>query len=178
MTWTAQRPWPARGNNAFDALVAPFLVDSYDLQRAILEDPIAGQMISSVKGAGLAGIGVLPGPLRFIAAHEPVHAPGDLKGSVIGIDDTWVGRRPSRRWARTVAAIKTDTLEKLTGAVAQLEPSWETATTWPCPTVAAGVPFSAAPGHRSDEPGPVRCPIRRPATHPARRGGDVHRAPD
>ena len=45
MTWTAQRPWPARGNKAFDALVAPFLIDSYDLERAVLEDPIADQMI-------------------------------------------------------------------------------------------------------------------------------------
>ena len=63
MTWTAQRPWPARGDKAFDALVAPFLVDSYDLERAILEDPIAQQMITSVKGSGLVGI-ALPGPLR------------------------------------------------------------------------------------------------------------------
>ena len=67
MTWTAQRPWPARGNKAFDALVAPFLIDSYDLERSVLEDPIAEQMIASVNGSGLVGIGILPGPLRVIA---------------------------------------------------------------------------------------------------------------
>ena len=79
-TWTAQRPWPARGNKAFDALVAPFLIDSYDLERAVLEDPIAEEMIASVNGSGLVGIGIEPGPLRFIAAHDPVRSTERSRG--------------------------------------------------------------------------------------------------
>jgi TRAP-type C4-dicarboxylate transport system substrate-binding protein len=145
MTWTAQRPWPARGDMAFDALVAPFLVDSYDLERAILEDPIAQQMISSVKEHGLVGIGVLPGPLRFLAAHDAVRAPSDLKRALIGIDDSWVGQETVKALGGTVTGPTTDNLDTLKGAVAQLGAivanRWNVA----LPVVAAGVPFWPRP---------------------------------
>jgi TRAP-type C4-dicarboxylate transport system substrate-binding protein len=145
MTWTAQRPWPARSDKAFDALVAPFLIDSYDLERAVLEDPIAQQMISSVKGAGLVGIGVLPGPLRFIDAHDPVRAPSDLKGSVIGIDDTWVGAETVKALGGTVAVPTTNNLSTLTGAVAQLGAIVGNRWNSTLPAVAAGIPFWPRP---------------------------------
>ena len=145
MTWTAQRPWPGRGDKAFDALVAPFLVDSYDLERAVLEDPIAEEMISSVKGAGLVGIAVLPGPLQFIDAHDPVRAPSDLKGSTIGIDDTWVGAETVKALGGTVAFPTNDNLHTLTGAVAQLGAILGNRWNVTLPAVAAGIPFWPRP---------------------------------
>ena len=145
LTWTAQRPWPALGNKAFDALVAPFLIDSYDLERAVLEDPIAQQMISSVKGSGLAGIGVLPGPLRFLASHEPVKKPADLASSVIGIDDSWVGAATVKAFGGTTAFPTSDNLETLTGAVAQVGAIVNNRWYSDLPSVSAGIPFWPRP---------------------------------
>ena len=145
MTWTAQRPWPARGNKAFDALVAPFLIDSYDLERAVLEDPIAEQMIGSVNGSGLVGIGVLPGPLRVIAAHKPIRQPSDLANAVVGIDDTWVGDATVKALGGTTTYPTNDNLATLTGAVAQLGAIAGNLWFKELPNVAAGIPFWPRP---------------------------------
>ena len=145
MTWTAQRPWPARGNKAFDALVAPFLIDSYDLERAVLEDPIAEQMIGSVNGSGLVGVGVLPGPLRVIAAHKPIRQPSDLANSIVGIDDTWVGDATVKALGGTTTYPTNDNLATLTGAVAQLGAIAGNLWFKELPNVAAGIPFWPRP---------------------------------
>src|SRR5215208_3709131 len=56
--WVAPRPWHARGVHTFDALMAPFLIDSYALQRAVLESDLEGQMLAGLAGTGLVGIGI------------------------------------------------------------------------------------------------------------------------
>ena len=68
--WVAPRPWHAKGVTTFDALMAPFLVDSYALQRAVLESDLEREMLAGLDGTGLVGLGILPGPMRRVAMAE------------------------------------------------------------------------------------------------------------
>src|SRR5215470_1877941 len=58
------RAWDSVGVDSFRALGAPLLIDSYALQERVLRSPMTGQMLQGLRPLGLAGIGVLPGPLR------------------------------------------------------------------------------------------------------------------
>ncbi len=83
------RPWHAKGVTTFDALMAPFLVDSYALQQAVLESDLERDMLAGLDGTGLVGLGVLPGPLRRVAMAEGgFRASGDLRGKLVGIGDS------------------------------------------------------------------------------------------
>jgi TRAP-type C4-dicarboxylate transport system substrate-binding protein len=87
--WVAPRPWRAKGVTSFDALMAPFLVDSYALQQAVLESDLEQEMLAGLEGTGLVGLGILPGPLRRVATAEGgFRALGDLRGKVVGIQDS------------------------------------------------------------------------------------------
>jgi TRAP-type transport system periplasmic protein len=92
--WVAPRPWHAKGVTSFDALMAPFLVDSHALQRAVLESDLQQEMLAGLEGTGLVGLGILPGPLRRVAtAADGFRAPGDLRGKVVGIQDADIAAR-------------------------------------------------------------------------------------
>ena len=87
--WAAPRPWHGKGVTSFDALMAPFLVDSYALQRAVLESDLEQEMLAGLDGTGLVGLGILPGPLRRVATAEGgFRTAGDLRGKVVGIQDS------------------------------------------------------------------------------------------
>ena len=74
---------------SFDALMAPFLVDSYALQRAVLESDLEQAMLAGLDGTGLVGLGILPGPLRRVAMAEGgFRAAGDLRGKLVGIQES------------------------------------------------------------------------------------------
>ena len=87
--WAAPRPWHGKAVTSFDALMAPFLIDSYALQAAVLESGLEQEMLAGLDGTGLVGLGILPGPLRRVATAEGgVQAPSDLRGKVVGIQDS------------------------------------------------------------------------------------------
>ena len=87
--WAAPRPWHGKGVTSFDALMAPFLIDSYMLQAAVLESDLEQKMLAGLDGTGLVGLGILPGPLRRVATAEGgFRAAGDLRGKVVGIQDS------------------------------------------------------------------------------------------
>ena len=89
LAWVAPRPWHAKGVTTFDALMAPFLVDSYALQQAVLDSDLQRDMLAGLDGTGLVGLGILPGPMRRVAMAEGgFRAPGDLRGKRIGIGDS------------------------------------------------------------------------------------------
>ena len=91
MAWVAQRPWPERGIRAFDALVAPLLIDTYALEGAVLADPIADEMLAALDGSGVVGLGIVPGPIRYAATREePLLDLTSLEGETVAIDDTAV----------------------------------------------------------------------------------------
>ena len=91
MAWVPQRPWPERGIHAFDALVAPLLIDTYPLEGAVLADPIVDEMLAALDGSGVVGLGIVPGPIRYAATRsEPALDLESLKGMTVAIDDTAV----------------------------------------------------------------------------------------
>ena len=57
------RVWDTLGVTSFQALLAPFLVDSQALQRRVLESPLAARMLDGIETARVVGVAVLPGPL-------------------------------------------------------------------------------------------------------------------
>jgi len=80
------RAWDAAGVKSFNALVAPFLVDSYALQRHVLESSIVERMLEGVEPLGLVGIALLPGELRRpLGLSRALVQPADYRGARIGI---------------------------------------------------------------------------------------------
>jgi TRAP-type C4-dicarboxylate transport system substrate-binding protein len=79
----------ARALPGFEALLAPLLVDSQDLQERVFDAGIAERMLADLEEHGLAGITILPGPLRRIAGVEHTFAtPADFAGQTIAGDHT------------------------------------------------------------------------------------------
>jgi TRAP-type C4-dicarboxylate transport system substrate-binding protein len=93
------RAWDVVGVNSFRALNAPLLITSYALQDRVLRSPMTGQMLPGLQLLGLAGIGVLPGPLRKpLGIARPLLKPSDYAGLRIGM-------QPSRVAAATMRAL-------------------------------------------------------------------------
>lgn len=93
------RAWPSVGVHSFDALNAPFAVDSVALERAVVSDSIAEEMLAGVRPLGLTGLAILPGPVRHpIGVSHLLVAPADYRASTIGIN-------PSSVAAQTFSAL-------------------------------------------------------------------------
>jgi len=88
------RVWDTIGVTSFQALLAPFLVDSLALERRVLESPVATRMLEGLEQAGLVGIALLPGPLRspFGITHLLL-GPDDFEGATIGTRPSDLARR-------------------------------------------------------------------------------------
>ena len=79
------RVWDTLGVTSFQALLAPFLVDSQALQRRVLESPLAVRMLDGIETARVVGVAVLPGPLRRPFGISRILAgPEDYQGAKIG----------------------------------------------------------------------------------------------
>jgi len=86
LAWVGARAWDAVGIHDFDALIAPFLVDSYSLEGAVFRAGIPQEMLEGVRRAGVFPIGVLPGPLRLLlSVRQPTLHPSQLRGEVVGV---------------------------------------------------------------------------------------------
>jgi TRAP-type transport system periplasmic protein len=85
------RAWDSVGVSSFRALDAPLLIDSYALQDRVVRSPMMGQMLQGLRPLGLAGIGVLPGPLRKpLGIARPLRKPADYAGLRIGVQQSLV----------------------------------------------------------------------------------------
>jgi TRAP-type transport system periplasmic protein len=83
--------WASAGVSSFRALDAPLLIDSYALQERVVASPVIGEMLDGLRPLGLAGIGVLPGPLRKpLGIARPLLTPSDYAGLAIGIQESLV----------------------------------------------------------------------------------------
>ena len=58
------RAWDTVGVTSFQVLVAPFLVDSYALERRVLESELVDRMLEGLEPLGLVGLAILPGEMR------------------------------------------------------------------------------------------------------------------
>jgi TRAP-type C4-dicarboxylate transport system substrate-binding protein len=82
--WVGARAFSAEGLKAFDPLIAPFEVTTYDTEQQVLADPVARKMLDAVNGTRVQGVALLPGPLRRLAMRRPWQGPDDLRGKRIG----------------------------------------------------------------------------------------------
>jgi len=74
------------GIDSFQALQAPFLIDSYTLERKVLASAIPRKMLAGLQTEGLVGLGILPGPLiRPLSYSRPLLAAASYSGVRIGI---------------------------------------------------------------------------------------------
>ena len=96
------RAWDSVGVTSFRALGAPLLIDSYALQDRVLRSPMIGQMLQGLRPHGLAGIGVLPGPLRKpLGVTRPLLTPADYAGLKIGVQQSLIADATMRALGAT-----------------------------------------------------------------------------
>ena len=94
--WVGARALDRAGITSFQALLAPMLVDSQDLQAKVFEEGIPAEMLDEVtdSGDGVTGIGVLPGPMRkLLGVEKPFVRPADFVGTTVGMQDSGVAER-------------------------------------------------------------------------------------
>jgi TRAP-type C4-dicarboxylate transport system substrate-binding protein len=86
LAWIGARGFDQVGVTSFQALLAPMLVDSYDLEEAVFAAGIPAAMLAGVEDAGVRGLAVLPGPLRrVLGIDHPFVRPADFDGAVVGM---------------------------------------------------------------------------------------------
>ena len=91
------RIWDTLGVDAFQALVAPFLIDSLELERRAIESPLASRALAMVEQHGVVGIAVLPGRLRRpLGITRPLIGVEDYRGAKIGTRPGAIARRTFR----------------------------------------------------------------------------------
>jgi TRAP-type C4-dicarboxylate transport system substrate-binding protein len=94
MAWVGARVFDTIGVQSFRALLAPLLVDSYDLEAKVFEEGIPAEMLKAVDELDLVGVGVLPGPMRkVLGVSRPFLGPGDFAGHVVGIQASTVAEK-------------------------------------------------------------------------------------
>jgi TRAP-type C4-dicarboxylate transport system substrate-binding protein len=104
------RTWPGLDVHAFDALLAPFLIDSYELQQAALEAGVVGGADDSLSSLGLVSLGILPGPLRVPAGREgPYVGPADYAGATIGMSNSAITEATLDALGATATALRAGT---------------------------------------------------------------------
>jgi TRAP-type C4-dicarboxylate transport system substrate-binding protein len=137
------RVWDTIGVKSFQALLAPFLVDSLELELQVLESQLATRMLEGVEQAGVVGIALLPGPVRspFGITH-PLLGPDDYRGVTIGARPGSLMRTALRALGAEAKVYMPGVLSGLDGAESNPKAidynSWEGALTtnvvlWPKP---------------------------------------------
>jgi TRAP-type C4-dicarboxylate transport system substrate-binding protein len=94
MAWVGARAFDTVGIKSFQSLLAPLLIDSYDLEAKVFEEGIPDDMLEVVAELDLVGIGVLPGPMRkVLGVSRPFVEVADFYEQVIGIQDSAVAKQ-------------------------------------------------------------------------------------
>lgn len=122
MAWVGARAFDTEGVSNFQALVAPLLIDSHELQTKVFEEGIPQEMLEGVEELDLVGIGVLPGPMRkMLGVEQPFVTADDYRGKVVGIQDSAVAEMTFETLGATPHAVPAEaSLEGLDGYEQQL----------------------------------------------------------
>lgn len=105
----ASRAWDAVGIPSFRALNAPFLIDSYPLERRVVESGVAAGLLARLRPLGLVGLGILPSPMRRpLGSRKPLLRPGDFRGLTIATQQSNVADRTFRVLGATPVRIAAD----------------------------------------------------------------------
>jgi TRAP-type C4-dicarboxylate transport system substrate-binding protein len=84
--WVGARAWDTLGVRSFQALQAPFLIDSYPLLDAAVKSPMATRMLAGLHQAGFTGLGLYPDQLRhLIGFRKPLASLRDLRAARIRV---------------------------------------------------------------------------------------------
>jgi TRAP-type C4-dicarboxylate transport system substrate-binding protein len=79
--WAGTRAFDLLGVDSFRPLHAPFLVDSYALEAAIVRDPLGHQLLAGIEPTGVTPLALAADELRFPAATaKPLLSPADWQG--------------------------------------------------------------------------------------------------
>jgi TRAP-type transport system periplasmic protein len=82
--WAGTRVFDTLGAPAASALQAPFVIDSHELLRTVLDDRVADDVVGQLSGAGVRGLALLSGGLRRpIAVEAPLRGPADWAGKTV-----------------------------------------------------------------------------------------------
>ena len=106
MAWVGARVFDRLDVTSFQALLAPLLVDSYDLEEKVFESGIPTSMLDGVEELDVVGIGVLPGPIRrLLGVSHPFLEPSDFGGEVIGGAENELSVRTFQALGATLEAL-------------------------------------------------------------------------
>jgi TRAP-type C4-dicarboxylate transport system substrate-binding protein len=79
--WVGTRIFDSLGDDSFQALTAPMLIDSYPLQQAVIQSDIPGRMLESLDALHVTGLALLADGLRKpVAVRGPLLGPLDWQG--------------------------------------------------------------------------------------------------
>ncbi|MFI6831798.1 TRAP transporter substrate-binding protein [Kribbella sp. NPDC050241] len=106
MAWVGARVLDKAGVTSFQALLAPMLVDSYDLEEKVFEAGIPAQMLQGLDAIDVVGIGVLPGPLRrVLGVRKPLVTPEAFAGTTVAIQDSALAATTLHAWGAESRAV-------------------------------------------------------------------------
>ena len=99
------RVWDTLGVPNLEPLVAPFLIDSLELERRVLDRPEVDRMLDGVERVGVTGVALLPGPLRRpFGITRALRGPEDYRDATVGIRPGGVARDALRALGATAEA--------------------------------------------------------------------------
>ena len=82
--WVGARVWDELGVTSFQALQAPFLIDSYPLLERVTTGPLAREMLAGLKRDDVVGLALVPELLRHpVGLKRPFLSPADFAGARI-----------------------------------------------------------------------------------------------
>ena len=111
------RVWDTLGVTSFQALVAPFLIDSVELERRALQSEHATRALTSVARAGVVGVALLPGLLRRpFGLTRPLVGPRDYRGATIATRPGAVAKATFKALGGAARANVSDDLSGFDGA--------------------------------------------------------------
>ncbi len=111
------RAWDRLGVTSFQALLAPFLVDSLALEQRVVTSPLASRMLEGVEPLGLVGIAVIPGELRYpFGVSRPLIGATDYVGATIGMRTTRVAEATFRALGASPQTYDSGSISQLDGA--------------------------------------------------------------
>src|SRR3954454_9972383 len=111
LAFAGTRAWDQFGVHRMSVLMAPLLVDNYQLQERVLNGAVAGQMLAELRPLGLVGIGILPGGMRHpFALSKRLGGPADYRGLTIGTQQSRVADATMRALDAHPVRVPSDTL--------------------------------------------------------------------
>jgi hypothetical protein len=80
------RAWNTVGVTSFDALLAPFLVTTYALERRLVSGDLGQKMLEGVERAGVVGLALLPGELQHpVGIRRDLIGPASYRGATVAV---------------------------------------------------------------------------------------------